>query len=232
MKTVGIIGGIAPESTIQYYRLIIDLYRKRFADGSYPNILINSIDMKTMLDLIGSNDLDGVTRYLLREIDRIAKAGADFAVLASNTPHLVFDGIQKRSPVPLISIVEATYAATEKLGLKKVGLFGTRFTMNSGFYPDVFSRRGMTIIVPEKEDQDVIHWKYMGELVNGIYLPDTREKLMAIAGRLRKEKHIEGLILGGTELPLLLNDAAEKGFPFLDTTRIHAESIVETMLER
>lgn len=230
MKTVGLIGGIAPESTIQYYRLIIELYRKRIVDGSYPNILINSIDMKTMLDFIGSNDLDGVTRFLSREIERIATGGADFAALASNTPHIVFDRIQQRSSIPLISIVEATCAATKKLGIKKVGLIGTRFTMKSSFYTEVFSRQGITIVVPNEEQQDTIHKKYMGELVNGIFLPDTRNKMMSIADTLRKKENIEGLILGGTELPLLFNDAAEKGFPLLDTTKIHAESIIDFML--
>src|SRR4030042_2040399 len=102
MKTVGIIGGIGPESTIEYYRLIIASYRQQKRDGSYPPLLINSIDMKKMLDLIGINELKAVTGYLLEEVRKLAQAGADFGALASNTLHLVFDALIRHSPLPLI----------------------------------------------------------------------------------------------------------------------------------
>ncbi|MEW5869831.1 MAG: aspartate/glutamate racemase family protein [Chloroflexota bacterium] len=132
MKTVGIVGGIGPESTIEYYRQIIALYRQQRRDGSYPRILINSIDMKKMLDLIGAGNLAGVTGYLLEEIQKLARAGADFGALASNTPHLVFDELRRLSPIPLISIVEAACQKAAGLGLRRVGLYGTRFTMQGG----------------------------------------------------------------------------------------------------
>jgi aspartate racemase len=230
MKTAGIVGGIAPESTIQYYRLMISIYRERKGDGSYPSILINSIDMKTMLDLIGSGDLVGVTKYLVAEVERLARAGAAFALLASNTPHIVFDEIQRQSPIPLLSIVEAACAAAQELSLKRVGLFGTRFTMQGRFYPEVFSSRGITVITPDTAAQEYIHGKYMSELVNGLFLPDTRDRMLEIVARLRAEKGIDGLVLGGTELPLLFSGVDGEGFPFLDTTRIHAESAVARML--
>ncbi|MGB7620851.1 MAG: amino acid racemase, partial [Terriglobia bacterium] len=147
MKTIGIIGGIGPESTIDYYRFIITSYREKQPDGSYPPILINSIDLKKMLDLIGANDLAGVTRYFRGELEKLAHAGADLGLLAANTPHIVFDDLQQQSPIPLISIVEAVCEATQVLGLKKVGLFGTRFTMQGRFYSDVFSRQGIDLVV-------------------------------------------------------------------------------------
>ena len=230
MKTIGIIGGIAPESTIEYYRLIIASYREQKRDGSYPSIIINSIDMKKMLDLIAANELAGVTEYLLGEMKKLAQAGADFALLASNTPHIVFGDIQRQSPIPLVSIVEASCAATKALGIKKVGLFGTRFTMQGRFYPKVFSRQGITLIVPALDDQDYIHDKYMSELVNGVFLAETRERLLTIVDRLKEKDGIQGLILGGTELPLILRDVADRGIPFLDTTRIHVERAVAQML--
>ena len=230
MKTVGIIGGIAPESTVEYYRLIIALYRSRIRDDSYPQIIINSIDMKRMLDLIGTNDLAGVAEFLLEELRKLAQAGADLGFVASNTPHIVFDEIQRQSPLPLVSIVEATCATAQVLGLKKVGLLGTRFTMQGQFYPKVFSKQGIALIVPDAEEQDYIHDKYMGELVNGIFLPETREGLLAIVDRLKQRAGIQGVILGGTELPLILRDTADREIPFLDTTRIHAERVVAQML--
>jgi aspartate racemase len=231
MKTVGIIGGIAPESTIEYYRLIIASYREQKRDGSYPSIIINSIDMKKMLDLIGANELAEVTEYLLGEIEKLACAGADLGFLASNTPHVVFEDIRRQSPLPLVSIVEATCEATKALGLKKVGLFGTRFTMQGRFYPEVFSRQGITLVVPDLSDQDYIHGKYMSELVNGVFLDETRQRLLSIVDRLKEKNGIQGLILGGTELPLILRDSAGRGIPFLDTTRIHVAQVVAKMLD-
>lgn len=230
MKTIGVIGGIAPGSTIEYYRGLIATYRERVRDGSYPSIVINSIDMKKMLDLIGSNALADVTEYLLEELRRLAAAGAALALFASNTPHVVFDDLRRRSPVPLVSIVEAACEGTKALGLAKVGLFGTRFTMQGRFYPEVFSRHGIALAVPGADDQAYIHEKYMGELVHGVFLPETRERLLAIVDRLKAAEHIQGLILGGTELPLILRDATAGGVPVLDTTRIHVKAVIAELL--
>ena len=230
MKTVGMIGGIAPESTIAYYRGIIAAYRAQRPDGSYPTILLNSIDLKRLLDLVAANERDQLVVYLIEELHKLARAGADFAVLTSNTPHLVFDELRQQSPLPLISIVETACAAAQRLGLKKVGLFGTRFTMQGGFYQSVFGSAGIAVVVPEPDEQDYIHEKYLGELVHAALLPETRAELLAIVERMRARLGIEGLILGGTELPLTLTEATHNGLPFLDTTNIHVEQIVARML--
>lgn len=230
MKTMGIIGGIGPESTIEYYRLIIAAYREQKQDGSYPAIIIDSIDLKRMVDWFEASRVDEVIEYLVGETQRLARAGADFGLLSANTPHVVFDEVSRRSPIPLLSIVEATRNEAKALGLKKLGLFGTRFTMQGRFYPDVFSRDAIALVVPEDDEQAYIHEKYMGELVKGVFLPETRERLLAIAGRMKEREGIEGLILGGTELPLILRDDAGSGIPFLDTTRIHVKAAVAQLL--
>ena len=230
MKTAGIIGGIAPDSTIEYYRFIIASYREQRNDGSYPSIIINSINMTKMRVLIEAGELAAVTDYLAGEMHRLERAGADFGLMASNTPHIVFDEVRRRSNIPLLSIVEATCEEAKALGLKKVGLFGTRFTMRGGFYAELFSREGMTVVLPDEDEQVYIHDRYMSELVEGRFLPETRERLLAIAGGLKTRAGIEGLILGGTELPLILRDAANPGMPFLDTTRIHVKRVVAELL--
>ena len=232
MKTVGIIGGIGPESTVEYYRLIVTSYREQTRDGSYPQVIINSINMKRLVDLISGEDRAGAAEYLAGEVSKLAKAGADFALLAANTPHLVFDEVQSRSPVPMLSIVRATCEAAKGMGLKRLGLFGTRFTARAGFYADALAAEGMTLALPDREEQEYIHDKYMNELVNGLFLPETRARLVRIARRLRDEEAIEGLILGGTELPLILREADEgaAGVPFLDTTRIHVKAVVAWLL--
>jgi aspartate racemase len=226
MKTVGIIGGIGPESTIEYYRLIIAGYRERQTDGSYPSIIINSINLTILLGMIMANELDKATDHLVNEVQRLARAGADFGVIAAGTPHIVFDEVRKRSAIPLVSIVEAAGEAAVRLKLKKLALFGTRFTMQGRFYPDVFAKAGITLVVPEADEQTYIHDKYMNDLVNGIILPETREHLLAILDKMKERDGVEGLILGGTELSLILRDTDHNGMPILDTTRIHAERIV------
>jgi len=215
---------------MDYYRLIIAAYRERKQDGSYPPIIINSIDLNKARDLVTANALAELTEYLVVEVRRLARAGADFGLLAANTPHIVFDDLRRQSPIPLLSIVEATCEAAKALGLKRLGLLGTRFTMQGRFFPDVFTREGMTLVVPAPDEQAYIHDKYMAELVNGIFLSETRQGLLEIVERLKRREGIEGVILGGTELPLILRDAASGDIPFLDTTRIHVQSAVLQML--
>lgn len=230
MKTLGIIGGVGPESTIEYYGHIIALYRERQPDGSYPQFIINSIDLKKGIDFITANDLAGMAGYLLEEIGKLARAGANFGLIAANTPHIVFDEIQPRSPIPLISIVEATCAAAKMRGFSKLALLGTKFTMRADFYPKVFSREGIELVVPDLQDQEYIHDKYMNELVSGKFLPETRAGLLAIVDRLKDKIDVDGVILAGTELPLILRDDSHNGIPFLDTTKIHTEAAVTEML--
>jgi aspartate racemase len=229
MKTVGIIGGIGPESTVEYYRFIVEGYRKRTADGSYPSIIINSIDMKRMLDGIAGGRFGETVEFLSAEVDRMAQAGADFGLLASNTPHIVFNKLREQSSIPLISIVEAACRAASDAHLGNVALFGTRFTMQGGFYNEVFGKAGIGVSLPSLAEQEYIHEKYMNELVNGIVLAETRTALIEIASRMRDQKGIDGLVLGGTELPLILRDADEVGVQILDTTKIHVAEIVQTM---
>jgi aspartate racemase len=228
MKRLGMIGGLGPESTVDYYQLIVAAYRER-TNGGYPAIIINSVDLNKARDLVTANSLAELTEYLVAEVQRLARAGADFGLITANTPHIVFDDIQRQSPIPLLSIVGATCQAVRALGLKKVGLLGTRFTMQGRFFPEVFEKAGITLVVPGEDEQAWLHEKYFGELVNGVFLPETRERILAIIRRMKQSDGIEAVILGGTELPLLLRDAPPQGIPFLDTTQIHVKAAVALM---
>jgi aspartate racemase len=157
MKTVGIIGGIAPESTIQYYRQAIAEFQRLTSDSEYPPIIINSIHMTKMLHLIAHKKLVELTDYLLLEVIKLHKAGADFAVMASNTPHVVFNELQRQSPIPLISIIEVACDTAKILNLKKVGILGTRFTMQGTAYQNIFSKVNVDVIVPNPAEQEFIH---------------------------------------------------------------------------
>jgi aspartate racemase len=230
MKTLGIIGGLGPESTIDYYQRIVALYRKRTGDGSYPEFIINSVNLKKGLDFMAANNLAGMADYLLEGLGKLAGAGADFGLISANTPHIVFDDLAPKSPIPLISIVEATCTAAKARKLKRLALFGTRYKMQATFYSKVFSRQGIDLLVPEPNDQDYIHDKYMNELVPGKFLPETRAGLLAIVDRMKAKSDIDGVILAGTELPLILCDSDYNGIPFLNTTKIHVEAAVAEML--
>jgi aspartate racemase len=230
MKMLGIIGGLGPESTIDYYGKIIALYRERTRDGSYPQFIINSINLKKGLDFVDAGNLIGMSDYLIEEIGKLALAGATFGLISANTPHIVFDEVASKSPIPLISIVEATCVAARARKLKRLALFGTRYTMQATFYPKVFSREGIELLAPDPEDQDYIHDRYLNELVSGKFLPETGAGLLAIVERIKAKSDIDGVILAGTELPLILRDAEYKGILFLDTTKIHCEAAVAEML--
>jgi len=230
MKTLGIIGGLGPESTVDYYQRIIALYRERTGDGSYPEFIINSVNLRKGLDFMDTGDLTGMADYLLQAIDKLARAGADFGLISANTPHIVFDEVASKSPIPLISLVEATCAAAKERKLKRLALFGTRYTMQGTFYSKVVSREGIELLEPEPEDQNYIHDKYMNQLVPGKFLPETRAGLLAIVDRMNAQRQIDGVILAGTELPLILRDRDHNGIPFLDTTKIHCEAAVDQML--
>ena len=230
MKTLGIIGGLGPESTLDYYQRIIALFRERTGNRDYPEFVIVSVDLRKGLDFMDANDLSGMANYLLEGIDKLARSGAGFGIISANTPHIVFDEVAPKSPIPLISIVEATCAAAKAQNLKRLALFGTRYTMRATFYPKVFAREGIDLVVPNADDQDYIHDKYMNELVPGKFLADTRAGLLAIVDRMKTTDDIGGVILAGTELPLILRDPIYNGIPFLDTTKIHVEAVVDQML--
>jgi aspartate racemase len=229
MRTAGIIGGLGPESTIDYYRSIIARYRARQGAG-YPQIVINSLDVGKGLALLDAGRLDELADYLAAGVELLARAGVDFGAIAANTPHLVFHEVQRRSTIPLISIVGATCNHARALGLKRLGLFGTGFTMRANFYPEEFQQAEMAIVRPRDSEMEFIHRKYVDELLNNQFLPETRTEIVKIAQRMKNDDGIEALVLAGTELPLLLRAAPPAGLEVLDTTMIHVEAIVDELL--
>ncbi len=230
MKKLGIIGGLGPESTVEYYRSFISAYRSRVNDGSYPHFVVNSINLTRVMAHVAAAQQDELVEMLAAELAVLAGAGADLALISANTPHIVFDEIQRRSPIPVISIVEATCKEVKARGIKKPVLFGTKFTMLAGFYSSVFDCSEIEVAIPSPEDQDTIHGIYMNELVPGIYKPESRAVLLEIVDRMRETEGIDGVILGATELPLILREDAYGGVPFLNTTKIHIEAAIERML--
>jgi aspartate racemase len=230
MKILGMIGGTGPESTLEYYRRLISTYHARVSESGAPRIIINSVDNKNLVKWFTAGELARVIDFLAAEIERLARAGADFALIAAVTPHLGFDKLQQRASIPLLSIVEATADAATKAGVRRLALFGTRFTMQAALFPEAFARRGLTIVVPNEKEQEFIHGKYMGELFVGAILDETRAGLVDIVETMKQRDNVDGLILGGTELSLILREPTAAGLPVLDTTQIHVEAAIEWML--
>jgi aspartate racemase len=230
MKKFGLIGGVGPESTVEYYRLILKRFQEKLNTKDYPEIVINSINMTEMVRYITQAQHDQLADFLAARIRTLEDAGADYGAIASNTPHMVFEKLAERVNIPLISIVEETCKEMQRQQIKKAGLLGTKFTMSGGFYSRVAARYGIELIVPSRENQDFIHKKYVSELIYNRILSETKESLIRIINDLKEKESIEGLILGGTELPLILQQSDFSKVIILDTTTIHVESIVTIMI--
>jgi aspartate racemase len=226
---LGLIGGLGPESTIDYYRRILQLWREQ-RPGSAPAIVIDSLDVDLGIRLV-QHDRDGLIDYLIDSVTRLANAGADFVAMAANTPHVVFDRLAERATVPLISIVEVCAEEAAGAGHRVVGLLGTRFTMESTMYPHAFAARSMQVVVPTETERAWLHERYIGELLRGVFTPETRAGVLQLMETLRG-RGADAFVLAGTELPLLLGANSVADTPVLDSTELHVAAIVRRLLER
>lgn len=225
--TVGLVGGLGPEATIDYYRRLQESWAR--ADStSAPPILIDSLDYRQVLAAL-HGDLNALVDYLVASIERLTAAGAHFGAISANTPHIVFDQVLARTSLPLLSIVEVCAREAGRRGLRRISVLGTRFTMEADFYPRVFEAHGIKVVPPADEDRRWVHDKYVGELLPGRFSDDTRAAFRRLIARLGEELQIEGVVLAGTELPILLPEPEVAGIVLLDTTGLHVAAIVDRM---
>lgn len=230
MKKIGLIGGLGPEATVDYYKEIIKAFSADNVDLNYPEIIVYSVNMSEFIGLMKLKEYEKAASLLLEKLEALKRAGADFAAITANTPHLLFDELEKKSPLQLISIVEATSTEAVNRKLKRPGLFGTGFTMNASFYPEVFNRSNMEVIMPDQAEKEIINQKLFSEIEHGIFKDETRKLLIDIIQKMTDEKQIDSIILGCTEFPLILNEPEYCGIPVLNTTQIHVNKIVEACL--
>lgn len=227
MKKLGLIGGMGPESTIPYYHDIVHGVHDRA--GRFPLMSIESVDVFHVLRLESEGRLDELADYLSAAIERIANAGAEVGALCANTPHIVFDELQARSPIPLISIVDACRGEARRRGFEKLGLLGTAPTMEGDFYHRAFAEARMELVTPSVDDRRYVAGKISEELEFGILREDTRVGLASVVRRMRDAEGIQAVVLGCTELPLILNDGVTC-VPCLDTISIHVTALIEAIL--
>lgn len=228
MEKIGLIGGLGPEATVDYYKAIIDSFKAENNGAlDYPDVIIYSVNLEHFIGMVKRGDYREATAYLAEKMQALEKAGAGMIALTANTPHLFYKELQAAVKVPMISIVEATAREAQRLGLKRAGLIGTAFTMNAGFYQDVFNHFQIKIETPDEEEKAYINQKLFSEIELGVFRDDTREDLLDIIKRMKDRQNIEGIILGCTEFPLILPLDQYHGIPALNTTLIHVKEIAE-----
>ncbi len=229
-RVLGIVGGTGPESTVDYYRSLVATWRRRRPDGSYPRVVINSIEAGRVFENLATRDFRAVGRDLGPAVAALASAGCRRALLASNASHLAFDQIEPPPSIPMIHIVEVARDAATSAGHRRLGLLGTSFVMESDLYPTRFAPAGLDVIVPTPDERELVHGIYFGELVQGIVRDESRAALSAVVAAMRDRDRIDGVVLGGTELALILTEPTCAGVPVLNTARIHVDAAVEWLL--
>ncbi len=228
MKRIGLIGGMSWESSLEYYRIINEEVKKALGKSHSANCIMYSYDFQEIEELQHSNKWEELTSSMVNEATNLKKAGADFIVICTNTMHIMAPKIEKTTNLKVLHIAEATANAINKKDLKKVLLLGTNFTMEGDFYKNKLSENGIETLIPEKEDRLIIHNIIYNELVRGIISKESKEKYLKIINKM-KEKGIEGVILGCTEIPLLIKQE-DLDIEVFDTTSIHSKAAVEFAL--
>jgi aspartate racemase len=229
MKKVGILGGMGPESTIDYYQSIISKFQeKKGSKEELPELFINSINMYKMFNLLTNGKTKELINYLAEAVHTLKNVGSDFVVMSANTPHIVFEEVQQEVQLPMISIVEETFLKAQELGLEKIGLIGTKFTMENDFFKKPFISHNKEIVVPNQSEQQYIHKKIVEELENGIVNNETKMEFLNIIDQMMNRDNIQGVILGCTELPMLIQNE-DLTIHLLNTTEIHVNKIVDTI---
>ena len=228
-KCIGIVGGLGPEATVLYYQTLTRKYFEKFGDHNYPKIIINCRPFDQYINWGSHGDLTAMEDDLVKAVEELTAAGAEFAIISANTPHQVFDSVESRVKIPMLSIVETVCTHAQRLRIQKIGLLGTEITMTQDFYPKVLAKAGMETLVPEPADQAIIHDVIMNELSRGIIYPESKNRYIEIIDKLA-DAGAQGVILGCTEIPLLIKHD-DVDIHVLDSTLLHAVAALNYALE-
>lgn len=225
MKTIGLIGGMSWQSTIEYYRIINSVVVRRTKGKHAAKIVIDSVDFGEVEVLISNQDFAGLTALLVNSAQKLEKAGAELLMIGANTMHFAAEPVQESISIPLVNIVDATIEAIQAKSLTKVGLLGTKFTMEQDFFKQRLRTKGIEVNVPGAEDREFIHQTIFRELFNATINPDSKKRFLSIMNGLAGEG-AQGIILGCTEIPLLIKQE-DTVLPVFDTTEIHSLAAIE-----
>ncbi|WP_299242063.1 aspartate/glutamate racemase family protein [uncultured Aquimarina sp.] len=229
MKTIGLIGGMSWESSAVYYELINKKVKEELGGFHSAKSIMVSVDFAEIEILQRKDDWNGLTKYMIKSAKQLENAGADLILLCTNTMHLCSEEIIKNITIPFLHIADATGKIIQSKGLQKLALLGTKFTMEKDFYRMILKKYGIDVIIPDIDDRELIHKVIYEELVLGNIQSNSREAYKHIIKDL-ENKGAEGVILGCTEIPLLIKQK-DVDIPIFNTTNIHVESAVEMALE-
>ncbi|MCP4166723.1 MAG: amino acid racemase [Chloroflexi bacterium] len=224
-KRIGILGGISHESTAAYYTLLHQKYNEMYGDYYYPEIVVYSLNFQKFTDMEDRDQTEEYIDYIASGITGLYRAGADFAVMAANSPHAVYPELAKCSPIPMVSIVDVTIQRAKSLGLKKCLLLGIKFTMQKNFYGAIARNHGIKVCVPSLADQVLVNAIIFDELVLGSVTQESKRQLLMVISAYE----VDGVILGCTELPLILH-AEDSELPLLDTLELHVQAALDYSL--
>jgi aspartate racemase len=228
MKPIGLIGGTSWLSTIDYYRGINTLVNEKLGRLNSAKIIMYSLNMEEFYNLGTTQGWDKAGEFLSGIAKKLEAAGAEALLMCANTPHITAPAVQKSITIPLIHIVEETAKEIKRQGFNKVALLGTTITMENGFYQEILLKHGIGSVIPEAEERNFIQHSIFAELGRNIFKPDTRKRYLEIIEKLR-EQGAQGVILGCTEIPLLLKPE-DISIPSFDTTMIHVRAAVDFIL--
>ncbi len=225
MKTIGLIGGLTWYSTLDYYRLLNELINKKLGGVHSAKIILNSVDFAEIKVLTEKLDWDGLLISMSEAAKSIERAGADCVMIGANTMHKIADEVQAAITIPIINIADAVAEVIRIKNLKKVALLGTKYTMQLDFYKTKLAAQGIAVIIPNERDIELINTCIYGEFSKGIFLPERKQQFLQIINSLI-EQGAEGIILGCTEIPILIKQA-DCTVPLFDTAFIHSEAAVK-----
>jgi len=228
MKTIGLIGGTTWLSTIDYYRIINQLVNERLGGMHAAKLILHSVDYGEIVALTKADKWDEIARIIGDAARKAEQAGASCILLCANTMHVIAPQIQAQVSVPVIHIADVTAAAIKAQQVKHVLLLGTRYTMNAPFYPELLGKNDIQLTIPDAADQEYINNSIYEEMGRGLFLPETKTGYLSVISKYTAQG-IDGVIMGCTEIPLLLS-AADSQLPLFDTTRIHATAAVDYAL--
>jgi len=230
VRVLGLVGGIGPESTLDYYRRLVDGYHARAGADRHPPVLIDSIDGGPLIGPMVAGDLEPMRAAIEAAVAQLAAGGAGLAMIASVASHSVFELVAPTAPIPMLSIVAATCRAAVAAGIRRAAIFGTRVSVEGAYFARPFEAAGVELVRPSEADRTWIHDTYLGEFVRGVFRAEARIRLLEILATMRHRDGVDGLILGGTELSIILPAPDYDGVPVLNAAAIHVAEALDWLL--
>lgn len=233
MKKLGLVGGLGPISTLDYYRLINERYRDivkpKSVAGDNPEMIVYSLNLGVAYEMVSASDWSSLADYQMSAVEKCIAAGADFCAIAANTAHIVFEEMVKRSSVPLVGMIDETCKYAKENGWKRILVFGTKFTMQSGLYENTGKKYGIECVVPDEPSQDIIQNIIFPNLEANIVDAGQKREILSLSNKLLLELDVDALVLGCTELPLIIKEG-ELETRLIDAASCHIDAIVKQIL--